>query len=97
MNPITAAACRRRLASSGSRSIRAASTAWMVSGIRRVAYRLLCSTTARVSSSRKKGLPAAFPMISCRRRTGKFALCGADCTSSRLSSVVSRGKANCVA
>ena len=51
--------------------MRAASTAWMVSGMRRVAWSLPCSPTARASSSRKNGLPAALPTIACCRWSGR--------------------------
>ena len=81
--PTTAAACGTRFASAGSRSIRAARTAWTVSGTARstaasVAFQppfartiAPSSTRLRTISSRKNGLPSARATRSARSRSGR--------------------------
>ena len=68
--PMTAAVWRRRFSSGGRRSIRAASTAWIVSGMPSTAGEVLGSIATQVSSSRKKGLPAAWVTMACSRGSG---------------------------
>ena len=62
---MTAAVCTSCFSSGGKRSRRAASTAWIVVGQRQVrAWAGRTCGAVQLSSSRKKGFPAAFVTIS---------------------------------
>ena len=76
------------LVGGGSRSMRAARTAWMVSGTASAAWWLRLDGTPS-ELLKKKGLPAAFVMISFRRASGSGAVCTTDCMTTRLSRVSS--------
>src|SRR5919108_745782 len=68
--PSTAAVCTRCFASRGSRSIRAASTAWTVSGTATGVGGRPWSRACHANSSKKNGLPPALATISWRNASG---------------------------
>src|SRR5262249_51108421 len=81
---ITAATWRRCFSAEGSRSMRAISAPWTVSGT--TDGRLEpCSTTVQASSSRKKGFPFACSRSRCTRDSGTSTVEKTSCTRRRLS------------
>ena len=101
LRPITAARCRTAFDSAGSRSMRAAISAWTVSGMRRRPV-LAALASMRMVSSRKSGLPSVFSSSTCRV-SGETARSGAQRVDQLLAVVAAerleldRGRANAAA